>query len=130
MSKAGRSRAGKTALTRTTSIRIRISINRVLKCPPLIHHLKVSSRTREVFSFIHLLPFSVHFDHFSAFFSTRTSSHFHWYSHSSEGFRARAKAFSSTPRHQSRLAFTYVDPIFANLCVSVHLSFYPSIRPC
>src|ERR1700677_4768231 len=73
------------------------------------------------------LPFSVSFRHFTAFFSTRTSSHHsHWCSHSSKGLRPRAKAFSSslaTPRHQNWLAFTYIDTFFANLHVSVHLPF-------
>jgi hypothetical protein len=84
------------------------------------------SNTRGRLFHLHLL-YSVPFHHFTAFFSTRASSHhFFWCSHSSKGLRARAKAFSSsfaTPRHKNWLTFAYIDSIFANLHVSVHLPF-------
>lgn len=84
------------------------------------------SNTRGRLFHLHLL-YSVPFHHFTAFFSARASlHHFYWCSYSTKGLRARAKAFSSsfaTPRHKSWLTFAYIDSIFANLHVSLHLPF-------
>jgi hypothetical protein len=126
MTRTGWSRTGKTALTRTTYIRIRISNNRSQMSSSNTSTPGQFSNTRGCL-FYSPLPFSVSFHHFTAFFSTRASSnHSYRCSHSPKGLWAGAKTFSSylaTSRHQNWLAVTYIDTFFADLHVSVHLPF-------